>query len=79
MLGPVPSHLPVLKVVILVLDLSPWPILKGSFLRTFLSVREARLSYPMRVLAREDLPTPYKPQMREEDRFEVRFHFELEV
>ena len=59
MLGPVPSHLPVLKVVILVLDLSPWPILKGSFLRIFLSVREARLSYPMRVLARDDLPTPY--------------------
>ena len=58
MLGPVPSHCPVLKVVIFVLDLSPWPILKGSLLRTFLSVREARLSYPMSVFAREDLPTP---------------------
>ena len=51
-------YLPVLKEVFFVFDLSPCPILKGSFFRTFLSVNEAKLSYPISALAREDLPTP---------------------
>ncbi len=49
-------HLPVLNEVIFVFDLSPCPILKGSLLRSFRLVNEARLSKPSRVLAREDLP-----------------------
>ena len=55
-LGPSPRYLPVEKDVILVFDLSPCPILNGRRLRARRSVREARLSKPRRVLAREDLP-----------------------
>ncbi len=45
-----------LKLVIFVLDLSPCPILNGSRFLTLRLVSDARLSYPSRVLAREDLP-----------------------
>lgn len=57
------TYFPVLKPVILVLDLKPWPILNGKLFLNFLSTNEARLSNPSSVFAKDDFPTPCWPSM----------------